>query len=62
MNAPLKYHVHFVDDAGTIFAVDVLIAESDAQAKLLASQIIQSRVGAGFDIWRDGVLVHQVRY
>jgi hypothetical protein len=56
------YQVFFVDVVGDVFAVEVLLAESDEIAKARASRIMPTRIGAGFEIWRNGVLIQRVRF
>jgi hypothetical protein len=58
-----QYEVRFVDRGGSVYCAIVLDRDCDTDAAAVReahAQDVQS-IGAGFDVWRGGQLVHQHR-
>jgi DNA-binding response OmpR family regulator len=56
-----RYQVHFVDDADRAFDSIELEGDADDAAIEEAGRIDVPSIGAGFDVWHEGRLVHRHR-
>ena len=56
-----RYYVHFVDHGGAVFDAVRLEHDTDEAAIEDAHRIHIPGIGAGFDVWHEGRLVHRHR-
>ena len=56
-----RYRVHFVDHGDNIYAAEYLEHGDDDSAIEAAHRMNVPRIGAGFDLWDDELLVHRHR-
>jgi hypothetical protein len=54
----VQYVSLFLNHAGDVFGRDWLEAETDSVAVARALTIYRNGVGKGFELWRDGRLIH----
>lgn len=57
-----RYHVVFIDHAGSQYGSETLVAYSDEVAIEQAKKLYRMGIGAGYEIWRGDCLVHTERF
>jgi hypothetical protein len=54
----MRYHLHFKDHGGHIFAAESFEAESDQRAIEIAWHRYRTGIGSGYEIWQDAKHIH----
>jgi hypothetical protein len=57
----ILYRVQFVDHGDNVYATEYLEHDDDKSAIEAAHRMNVPSIGAGFDLWDDGRLVHRHR-
>jgi DNA-binding response OmpR family regulator len=61
VKAVARYHMHFVDHVGRVFDSIELEGDADDPAIEETRRLDVPSIGAGFDVWHEGRLVHRHR-
>jgi hypothetical protein len=56
------YRVHFVDHDENIYSTEYIARDNDEAVIEAAQRKNVPSIGAGFDVWDDGRLVHRHRH
>lgn len=54
----MLYEIHFKRDGGETYAIETLEAIDDSSVIEASRRLFQSQMGAGYEIWDGGRLVH----